>query len=140
MGVKKEVVKIIKNLNDSANIIVKTPFGTTEEFVIDSVVQQGSVSGGLLCVASLAEIINENVGIGFQIGQAIIKALAFVDDIATLSHDHTTARRQNADALKCAALSHPKVPVSTAVQLLRTSLVAHAAAARHAPPRPRRGK
>ena len=91
LGVEKEVVSIIKELNESANIIVKTSSGTTEEFQVKSVVQQGSVSGGLLCVASLAEIIKENLGIGFQIGAAVLKALAFVDDIITLNHNHIDA-------------------------------------------------
>lgn len=51
-------------------------------------VQQGSVSGGALCVASLAEVFEEDLGKGIQIGAAILRALAFVDDIATINKDH----------------------------------------------------
>ena len=36
-------------------------------------------------MASTAEIVEEDLGKGFQIGEAILKALAFVDDNATLS-------------------------------------------------------
>ena len=60
----------------------------TDEFEMKSIVQQGSVSGGALCVASTAEISKENLGKGYQIGEAILKVLAFVDDLATLNKSH----------------------------------------------------
>ena len=85
VGVDKEIVSILRRLNETCNIVVKTPVGMTDEFQVNSIVQQGSVSGGALCVASTAEIVEEDLGKGFQIGEAILKALAFVDDIATLS-------------------------------------------------------
>ena len=117
IGVEKEVVSILKTLNDTCNIVVKTPDGLTEEFKIPSIVQQGSVSGGALCVASLAEVLQEDLGMGYQIGDAILKALAFVDDIATISRDHINAykahksvvwfsskKRLILNALKCVLL------------------------------------
>ena len=128
VGVEKEVVSILKNLNEKCRIVVKTPVGITEEFEMPSLVQQGSVSGGALCVASLAEIFEEDLGMGFQIGDAILRALAFVDDIATLSKDHINAyvahrsvvwfsakKRLTLNALKCVLLcinikSHHVVP------------------------------
>ena len=58
---------------------------------MESIVQQGSVSGGALCIASTGEISNENLGKGHQIGIAILRALAFVDDIASLCRDHMDA-------------------------------------------------
>ena len=73
----------IKNLNEVCNIVVKTPVGKTEEATVTSIVQQGSVSGGVLCTASTAEITQEKLGGGCQIGEANMKALTFVDDIAT---------------------------------------------------------
>ena len=117
VGVEKEVVSILKKLNETCNIVVKTPAGVTEEFEMSSIVQQGSVSGGALCVASLAEILEEDLGKGFQIGAAILRALAFVDDIATLSKNHIDAyiahksvewfsskKRLFLNALKCVLL------------------------------------
>ena len=62
---------------------VKTPVGQTEEAVVNSIVQQGSVSGGVLCSASTAEVTKENLGRGCQIGLANIKALTYIDDIAS---------------------------------------------------------
>jgi hypothetical protein len=91
VGVDKEIVSILQKLNETCNIIVKTPVGMTEEFQMNNIVQQGSVSGGALCVASTGEIAKEDLGKGYQIGIAILKALAFVDDIATLSSNHKDA-------------------------------------------------
>lgn len=95
VGVEKEVVSILRTLNDTCNIVVKTPAGFTEEFQMSSIVQQGSVSGGALCVASLAEVLEEDLGKGYQIGDAILRALAFVDDIATINKDHINAYKSH---------------------------------------------
>ena len=118
IGVEKEIVSILKKMNETCNIVVKTPTGDiTEEFQMSSIVQQGSVSGGALCVASLAEIFEEDLGKGFQIGAAILRALAFVDDIATLNKNHidvytshkcvewfSAKKRLSLNALKCLLL------------------------------------
>ena len=117
VGVEKEVVSILRTLNDTCNIVVKTPAGLTEEFEMSSIVQQGSVSGGALCVASLAEVLKEDLGKGIQIGNSILRALAFVDDIATINKDHINAytshesvvwfsskKRLLLNALKCVLL------------------------------------
>ena len=117
VGVEKEVVNILQKLNNTCNIVVKTPAGITEEFEMKSIVQQGSVSGGALCVSSTAELLKEDLGMGYHIGASIIKALAFVDDIATLSKDHVNAyishrcvewfsakKRLQLNALKCVLL------------------------------------
>ena len=53
VGVEKEVVSILRKLNETCNIVVKTPAGITDEFEMPSIVQQGSVSGGALCYALL---------------------------------------------------------------------------------------
>ena len=66
VGVEKEVVSILRKLNETCNIVVKTPAGITDEFEMPSIVQQGSVSGGALCVASLAEVLKEDLGKGVQ--------------------------------------------------------------------------
>ena len=82
LGVRSETLHNIKKLNQSCNFIVKTPFGTSEEASVESIVQQGSVSGGALCSASTAEVTQEDLGNGCQIGLLTIRALTFVDDIA----------------------------------------------------------
>ncbi len=82
LGVQSETLNTFEIINDTCNIIVKTPVGKTSEFQVRSIVQQGSVTGGVLCAASTGEITGENLGSGTQIGQCNIKALVFVDDIA----------------------------------------------------------
>ena len=61
IGVEKEVVSILRTLNETCNITVKTPVGMTEEFEMKYIVQQGSVSGSALCAASTAEIMEEGL-------------------------------------------------------------------------------
>ena len=86
IGVQDEVLSIIRNMNQTSNIIVKTPVGLTDEFVAENTVQQGSVLGGLLCTASTAEINNDIKTGGVQIGTSNIRTLIFVDDIAAVNH------------------------------------------------------
>ena len=83
IGVDDEIVSILHQMNETCEIIVKTPVGKTDEFTVNNIVQQGSVSGTALCVASIGEITQEDLGGGCQIGSTNIKALSFVDDIAT---------------------------------------------------------
>ena len=82
LGVRSETLSNISKMNETCKIVVKTPIGLTEETTVTSIVQQGSVSGGVLCSASTAEVTQENLGKGCQIGLSNIRALAFVDDIA----------------------------------------------------------
>ena len=57
----------------------------TDEATVSSIVQQGSVSGGVLCSASTAEVTKEDLGRGCQIGLANMKAVTFVDDITSVN-------------------------------------------------------
>ena len=83
LGVTSETLNNLKNLNETCNMKIKTPLGTTDEATVKSIVQQGSVSGGVLCSASTGEVTKEDLGSGCQIGTTSIKALTFVDDIAS---------------------------------------------------------
>ena len=83
LGVQSETLNNLNNLNKECNIVVKTPLGFTNEAEVKSIVQQGSVSGGVLCSASTGEVTQQDLGAGCQVGLATIKALTFVDDIAS---------------------------------------------------------
>ena len=85
LGVRNEILSLIKDINKRCNIIVKIPVGQYEEFTIENIVQQGSVSEGTLCSASTGEVNAEiNFG-GAQIGNCNIKCLVYVDDIITVN-------------------------------------------------------
>ena len=73
-------------MNSECNIIVKTPVGVTEEFKVQNIVQQGSVTGGVLCSASTGEVNASIPTGGTQIGMSNIRSLTFVDDIATMNN------------------------------------------------------
>ena len=83
LGVTSETLNNIKKLNETCNFTVQTPVGLSEEACVQSIVQQGSVTGGALCAASTAEVTKEDLGNGCQVGNMNVKALTFVDDIAS---------------------------------------------------------
>lgn len=87
IGVESETLNNLKNLNRTCNLKVKSPVGITNQGTVESIVQQGSVSGGVLCSASTAEVTKEDLGKGCQIGLANIKAVTFVDDITSTNTD-----------------------------------------------------
>ena len=86
LGVRSEILNTILELNKKCNIIVKTPMGLTEEFTIQNIVQQGSVSGSTLCSASTGELSSELTSGGTQIGLSSIRSLIYVDDVATANN------------------------------------------------------
>ena len=61
--------------------------GLSDEFTVNSIVQQGSVSGGLLCTAATGEVVEEINSGGCQLGELTVKVLIFVDDIASTNTD-----------------------------------------------------
>ena len=86
LGIQNEVLSILKAMNSECNIKVKTPAGTTDQFSVKNIVQQGSVAGGVLCSASTGEVNSSILTGGAQIGSFNIRCLTFVDDIATMNH------------------------------------------------------
>ena len=87
LGVQNEILNILYNMNSKCNIMVKTPVGLTEEFTVESIVQQGSVCGGTLCTAATGEVVEEITEGGCQIGELNVKALVYVDDIIAVNRD-----------------------------------------------------
>ena len=51
LGVSKEMLQLIYNLNKKAKVVIKTPYGMTEAFETEPVVKQGTVYWVQLCVA-----------------------------------------------------------------------------------------
>ena len=83
LGIEKEYLQIIYNLNRHAVVTVQTPYGATTHFETDPIVKQGTVLGAVLCSSSTGEYCEENVGI--CIGTALIPSLLYVDDIIDLT-------------------------------------------------------
>ena len=83
IGVEKEYLQLIYNLNKRASVTVQTLYGPTPIFQTDPIVKQGTVLGPNLCSASTGEYCGENIGV--CIGSFIISSLLYVDDIIDLS-------------------------------------------------------
>ena len=79
-GVTDDILYLIYMMNRRANIVIRTPFGNTESFTIDSLVKQDTSLGPILNNCSLDEVCVHCDS--YQYGAVEIKTLEFVDDIA----------------------------------------------------------
>ena len=83
LGIEKEYLQLIYNLNKQACVVVKTPVGDTSIFRTDPIVKQGTVLGPCLCSSSTGEYCGRNSGV--SVGSTLISSLLYVDDVIDLS-------------------------------------------------------
>ena len=100
IGVDNERLAIIKELNNTADIVVKTPVGNTSEFTVQNIVKQGTVLGPLLCSASTAECCVEHKSGGVRIGSTSVKSLAYVDDILDINESEEDSNEAHDTVIK----------------------------------------
>ena len=86
LGVNDDMLKLISMLNEKSVAVVKTSAGETEEFILGPNAKQGTVLGPILSSASIGECCDEMLDGGVSVGSAIIRALAFVDDLLGMNH------------------------------------------------------
>ena len=86
LGIKDDMLKLISILNEYSEAVVKTPLGKTESFVLGPNAKQGTVLGPILSSSSVAECCYEIQNGGAAVGSLVLRALAFVDDLAGLNH------------------------------------------------------
>ena len=109
---------------------MKTLAGETDEFTLGPNAKQGTVLGPILSSASIGECCDEMVVGGVSVGSAIIRSLAFVDDLLGMNQNtldvhrsHGTVisfskkKRQPLNEDKCVILPI-NVPVTMAVPVL----------------------
>ena len=63
LGVEKEYLQLMYNLNKSATVTVQTPYGETSAFQTDPIVKQGTILGPSLCSSSTGEYCDINPGV-----------------------------------------------------------------------------
>ena len=80
-------------MNTKANIVVKSPFGTTKQSICSSIVKQGTVLGPVLNNRSLDKIPVESHG--YFLGSVEMKPIEFVDDTADPSEGQLPAQMNN---------------------------------------------
>ncbi len=73
---------MIRKLNERAVIVVRTPVGNTEPFIVEEIVRQGTVYGPQICISSLDKInlMGKDV-VTFYGPELPIKAVVFMDDV-----------------------------------------------------------
>ena len=79
LGVSRQLLSVIKKLNESVKMIVNTPHGRTNERSLRCIVKQGSVLGSNLCSSSTGELADERTT-GVNIGLVNIPCVIYVDD------------------------------------------------------------
>ncbi len=100
LGVEDYLLKLIYEMNKTAIVQVKTPYGLTNPTEVTDIVKQGGVLGSPMCSATTAEYCDINIGI--PIGTATVATLAFVDDIADISGCSKDAITAHLNALEFA--------------------------------------
>ena len=83
LDVPDYILQLIHNLNQEANVIVKTPHGKTRSLSVSDIVKQGGVLGSPMCSASTAEYCDLNKGV--CVGSLIVSSLVYVDDMLDVS-------------------------------------------------------
>ena len=83
LGVSKEMLQLIYNMNKKAKVVIKTPYGTTTSFETDPIVKQGTVLGSALCSSSTGEYCGVNKGV--PIGTMMLSSLLYVDDVIDIT-------------------------------------------------------
>ena len=115
LNVPDYILQLIHNLNQKADVVIKTPHGRTKPLTVYDIVKQGGVLGSPMCSASTAEYCGCNKGV--CVGTAVVSSLAFVDDMldvslsgsdTQLSHGNSVAfsfkKKMNHKAKKCKSL------------------------------------
>ena len=97
LGVEKEYLQLIYNLNRSATVMVSTPYGETSAFKTGPFVKQGTILGPSLCSSSTAEYCGINPGV--CVGNLIISSLLFVDDVVDPSSSVEDCEASHENAL-----------------------------------------
>ena len=97
LGVEKEYLQLVYNLNKSASVSVQTPYGETEAFTSDPIVKQGTILGPCVCSTSTAKYCGTNPGV--CVGNLVVSSLLFVDDIIDLSVSSEDREIAHANAL-----------------------------------------
>ena len=103
IGIQCDILSLIKSLNETSVIVVKTPVGNTREFTAENIVKQGTVLGPLLCSASTAECCVEHTQGGVNIGASTVRSLAYVDDILDASENVQDAVEAHSTVIQFAA-------------------------------------
>ena len=117
LGVNGNIIQLLRELNKTANITVKTPFGNAQPFETQNIVKQGTVWGSKLCCASTGQICeNDSIG-GASVGTLTIHSTVYVDDCNRYTCDtndleaahekfvvFSLIKRSNLNADKCVVL------------------------------------
>ena len=99
-GLKNEELLLLHELNKEAVMKIKTPFGLTEELILNMILKQGTVNGPILCCCTVGKFCDHCVQNDVVVGvhDIEIPPIAFVDDINGIADSITKSVVLNAHA------------------------------------------
>ena len=92
-GIKDDILDLVFEMNQNAEILVKTPFGNTKPIFMENLVRQGTAMGPVLNNRSLDRVCHE--GQSYQNSVSQLKPFEFIDDIADASNCLYEAKGSN---------------------------------------------
>ena len=99
-GLDNDKLVLLQKLNQHANIAIKTTSGTTERFMIEDTVMQGTVWAGLMCTSTmdqLCKLIQQHEHLLYKYrGKINVPPLQMVDDVITAAKCGSTSSALNA--------------------------------------------
>ena len=95
--IQNELFSIIYQLNKTCCITAQTPFGPTDQLMVENLVKQGTVLGPILCGTSVSDYckLEANPYSGFYIGHVEVRSLGFMDDLNDINTNITDVVNSN---------------------------------------------
>ena len=100
LGIRNDKLALLYLENESAQIVVKTSSGTTEQITINNKIMQGTVWAGLMCTSTMDKLgkeVYDDPSLVYKYrGTVDVPPLEMVDDVITTSKCGTTTVTLNA--------------------------------------------
>ena len=95
--IRGKIWRIIYKINEYANLTISTPFGTTNEFMCQEILKQGSVIASTLAALHVDNVNKyfEEENLGTYYGTIKIENLLFQDDIVRFEDDENKMNKAN---------------------------------------------
>ena len=83
LGYDQNTLKILYEMTNETDVIIKTPVGNTDKIQVKEVVKQGTIFGPIMCCAETSTVNSIGAEVKYRYDKINIGMLVFMDDIAT---------------------------------------------------------
>ena len=92
LGIQDDIFSLIFKMNETCDITIRTPYGTSDPFTCSRIVKQGAVLSTSLCGSTTSQLtkeLDQLADCGANILSAQVKEVLFVDDTTTANNTTT---------------------------------------------------